>query len=178
MDEQVGSAHRPAVDERIELAYTPTMGDYQEALAARARSTRSGRRTRKGLYVVAACAVIGAASGLAKGEGIDAPGVISLLVGAAFLLLVPRLQARQFHRLAADKGEFHVTVEASGVTIANRQSSSTLTWQATPSYVETPGLFVLLSGDKSNACLSILPKRGTADPDRLRALLAEHATAL
>ncbi|MFE4977917.1 YcxB family protein [Kitasatospora sp. NPDC056651] len=176
MDEQVGSAHGPAVDERIELTYTPTSGDMREALAARTRSTRAGRRGRVLLYVVVGCAVLATVSGFATRDGVDVPAVVMLVVGVALLRMMPWLQARQFHRLAADKGEFRVTVEASGVTVANRHSSNTLTWQATPRYLETPRLFVLLSGDRNNSCLTVLPKRGTADPDRLRALLARYAT--
>ncbi|MFJ7905968.1 YcxB family protein [Kitasatospora sp. NPDC096204] len=177
MDEQIEAGHRPAVDERIELAYTPTAADFREALAARSRTTRAGRRTRMLTYVVGVCCLLAGTIELAGGEGVDTSLVV-MVVAVLFLIVgVPRLQASQFHRLAAQKGEFKVAVEAAGVTIANHHSTSTLTWQAAPYYVETPGLFVLLSADKNNSCLTILPKRGTADPDGLGALLARHASA-
>lgn len=177
MDEQVEAGHRPAVDERIELVYTPTVEDFREALAARSRATRAGRRHRLFLNLIAAGTVLVGALKIAIGEEIDSSLVAVLVAAVGLILVLPRLQAAQFHRLAADKGEFKVTVEATGVTIANRHSTSTLAWQAAPYHVETPGLFVLLSADKNNACLSILPKRGTDDPDGLRALLARYASA-
>ncbi|MEU3572513.1 YcxB family protein [Kitasatospora sp. NPDC036755] len=177
MDERVETAYAPATDERIELAYTPTVEDFREALAARARATRAGRRQRALLYLLVVCGPLIAVLDLSAGKGIGFPPVIMVLAALALLFWAPRLQAGQFHKMTADKGEFTATVETSGVTIANRHSTSTLTWQAVPHHVETPRLFVLVSGDKNNACLAVLPKRGTADPDRLRAVLARHAPA-
>ncbi|MFJ9445312.1 hypothetical protein ACIRRH_26120 [Kitasatospora sp. NPDC101235] len=129
------------------------------------------------MYVIAVGCLLTAAVQISTEEAVDT-SLIAMLVAVLFLVLgMPRLQASQFHRLAAGKGEYSATVDVAGVTVANRQSSSTLTWQAAPYYVETPGLFVLLSGDRNNSCLTVLPKRGTADPDRLRAVLARHAAA-
>lgn len=182
MDEQGETAYapmadEPAADERVELAYTPTVADFREALAARSRATRAGRRQRAFLYLLVVCGPLIAALDLSTGKGIGFPPVFMVLAALALLLWLPRLQAGQFHKLTADKGEFTATVAASGVTITNRHSTSTLTWQAVPHHVETPGLFVLLSNDKNNSCLAVLPKRGTADPDRLRAVLDRHAPA-
>ncbi|MEV7185528.1 YcxB family protein [Kitasatospora sp. NPDC093102] len=164
------------MDEQAELTYTLTVDDFREALAARARASRAGRRNRVLMYVIAVGCLLIAAVQISTEEAVDT-SLIAMLAAVLFVILgMPRLQASQFHRLTADKGEFSATVNVAGVTVANRQSTSTLTWQAAPYYVETPGLFVLLSGDKNNSCLTVLPKRGAADPDRLRALLARHAT--
>ncbi len=157
--------------ERVELAYTLTVEDFREALAARTRATPAGRRGRLLLYVVLVCCLVSGALTLAGKGSVDTPLVVMAVAIVLAMFGLPHLQARQFHRLTAEKGEFGAVVDHAGVTITNRHSTSTLTWQAAPRYVETPQLFVLLSGDKNASCLTILPKRGTAEPDRLGALL-------
>ncbi|MFJ2777052.1 YcxB family protein [Kitasatospora sp. NPDC087315] len=161
---------------RLELSYRPTAEDFREALTARAKISATGRRTRWLLTVAAVCAVVGSVLSVTSGEGVSSSLVVMLLV-TLLLLALPWLQARQFHRLTEGKGEYRAVVDDSGVTVSTEQSSSTLTWQAAPRFVETPRLFVLLSGDRNASCLTLLPKRGIAegaDVDRLRAVLERH----
>ncbi|GGV34410.1 hypothetical protein GCM10010495_59170 [Kitasatospora herbaricolor] len=163
----------------VELTYQLTVEDFREALAARSKAGAAGRRTSRLLVAAFALTVVATALSLANEGTVDPPLVVMLVVLPLVLLGVPRLQARQFHRLAADKGEFRAAVDASGIAVRNEHSSSTLTWQAAPRYVETPGLFVLLSGDKNASCVTLLPKRGLAGPaevDRLRVAL-DHGCA-
>ncbi|MFC9324063.1 YcxB family protein [Kitasatospora sp. NPDC057015] len=163
----------------VELTYRLTEEDFREALVARSKASATGRRTRLLLIAVFALAAVATALSLANEGTVDPPLVVMLLVAPLLLLGLPRLQARQFHRLAADKGEFRATVTESGITVQSEHSSSTHSWQAAPRYVETTGLFVLLSSDKNASCLTMLPKRGLAGPaevDRLRGALDRSRT--
>ncbi|MFE4599327.1 YcxB family protein [Kitasatospora indigofera] len=163
----------------VELVYRLTVEDFREALGARSKASAAGRRNSRLLVAAFALAAVATALSLANEGTVDPPLVAMLVILPLVLLGVPRLQARQFHRLAADKGEFRATVESSGLTVRNDHSSSTHTWPAAPRYVETPNLFVLLSGDRNASCLTILPKRGLAGPaeaGRLRVTL-DHGGA-
>ncbi|MFJ9606206.1 YcxB family protein [Kitasatospora sp. NPDC101176] len=167
-------AERGGEAEQAELAYTLTVQDFREALTARARATPSGRRMRWLMYAVLALCLVGAVLVLAGRASVSEP-LVTMAGATVFVVFgVPLLQARQFHRLTSDKGEFRAVVDHGGVTVANRHSTSTLTWQAAPRYLETPHLFVLLSGDRNASCLTVLPKRGTVEPERLGALLARQ----
>ncbi|WP_063749019.1 hypothetical protein [Streptomyces sp. NRRL B-24484] len=163
--------------ERVELAYTLTVEDFRQALRARAKVSAAARRQRVLFPLIAAFAVVAGGLSLAQGEGVPVPLVAMLLAVAFALVGVPWLQARQFHRLTADKGEFRVVADSTGITVANLHSTTTLAWAAAPRHVETHELFVLFSGDKNASCLTVLPKRGTDDVDGLRALLARHRPA-
>lgn len=163
----------------VELSYTPTVEDFREALTARSKAATSARRARVLLTVAFGCALVGTALSLLSGGTVDPPVVVMLVSLAVVLLGLPWLQARQFHKLAAGKGEYRVVVDLSGVTVVTAEASSTLTWKAAPRYAETAGLFVLLSGDRNASCITLLPKRGLADradADRLRNILDEHLT--
>lgn len=170
----------PQAAARLELSYSPTAGDFREALAARSKVSVSARRLRLLTVVGIAFAIVAGGASWWKDGRVEAPLVV-MLVG--FLLIrsgVPRLQARQFHRLSVARGAYRADVDDSGVSISTEQTSSTLTWQAAPRYVETPRLFVLMSGDKNASCLTLLPKRGAsgpADVDRLRTVLDQHLPA-
>ncbi|MEU4849974.1 YcxB family protein [Streptomyces gilvosporeus] len=165
---------------RIELSYTPTVEDFHEALGARAKASKSARRTR---WLLAAATFFLAASAVLK---FVKDGSVDVPVVAGFTVLVllglggqTRLHARSFHRLAATKGEQHIVIDDSGVTVSTAHATHTLTWQATPRYAETPGMFLLLSGDKNASTMTLLPKRGlgtAADTDRLRAVLDQHSS--
>ncbi|MGD3109447.1 YcxB family protein [Streptomyces sp. YGL11-2] len=114
---------------------------------------------------------------LGKDGSVDLRLVVGLVVFSLLALGQSRLQARSFHRLAASKGEQHIVVDESGVSVSTSQATNTHTWQATPRYVETPGMFLLLSGDENASTMTLLPKRGLSaadDTDRLRAVLDQH----
>ncbi|WP_354637759.1 YcxB family protein [Kitasatospora camelliae] len=168
-------------DIRVELTYRPTAEDFAEALKGRSKAAKSSRRARVLTFVMLGCAVIGGALSLAGGKGVDPVFTALVVVAVVSLLLLPRLQARQLHRLAAANGEFRVTVDGTGVGVRTERSSSQHSWEAVPRFVETPGLFLLLSGDRNASCLTLLPKRGLADPadvDRLRAILEHRLSAV
>ncbi|MGW7486180.1 YcxB family protein [Streptomyces sp. NPDC054786] len=162
---------------RVELSYTPTVEDFREALSARAKVSVSFRRTRLLMAFVALCMV---SVVVLSWAGDDYGDLLPAVMGLVFLLVLlgqTRMQAKSLHRLAAAKGEQRIVADETGVTVATQQGTTSLTWQAAPRYVETPGLFVLLSGDKNASGLTLLPKRGASGPvdaDRLRALLDQR----
>ncbi|MFH8346897.1 YcxB family protein [Streptomyces sp. NPDC018045] len=164
---------------RVEMSYRATIEDFREALRARMRAAPAGRRMRWLMALIAVLLfVFTIASWLVHGT-VDVPLLVTPTAMLLVLLFVPRLQARQFYRLADAGGACHTVVDESGITVTNQQQTSTLTWQAMARYTETPQAFVLFSGDKNASCLTILPKRGAPGPgdaDRLRALFDQHLT--
>lgn len=149
------------------MAYRAMIEDFREALRARMRVAPAGRRMRW-LMIVTAVSLLAfaVASWLVKGTA-EVPILVTPTAILLVMLFVPRMQARQFYRLADD----------SGITVTNQQQTSALTWQAMARYTETPRVFVLFSSDKNASCLTILPKRGASGPgdvDRLRALFDQY----
>jgi hypothetical protein len=67
-----------------------------------------------------------------------------------------------------------------GAVSTGERASFTVDWTVFREYLETPGLFVLLGGDRA-AGVAVLPKRGAqdhADVDRLRAILDRNLKRL
>ncbi|MFE9406317.1 YcxB family protein [Streptomyces sp. NPDC006530] len=165
----------------VVLRYRLTAADYKEALIARTKGSASARRSRRLSIVSCVLGVFFVALLAVTDSEIPVP---LLVIPVAFALLqwgTPRLQSRQFGKLAQAHGDYRTTVTESDVTVAHQQATGTMTWQAAPRYVETSRLFVLLSGDKNATCLTILPKRAVQDEatvERLRALLDRHRTRL
>jgi hypothetical protein len=163
----------------IELAYRPTVDDLAAAIRTRARSTGAGLFRRPLLiFMLAVAAVGGLLSTLGDGHR-DTQWYLypALVVFVASLIAVPRLQARQLHRLSERQGEIRAVVDDLGIRLTTAHSSATLDWHLYPRYAETPELFVLLSGDKSAVGVVVLPKRGLSDPkdaSLLRAVLDRH----
>ncbi|KOU53784.1 hypothetical protein [Streptomyces sp. WM6378] len=58
-----------------------------------------------------------------------------IAVFGVLMVGMPYLQARQFHKLTVNYGEYRATIADTGVTIAHQQATTTLTWQAAPRYV-------------------------------------------
>ncbi|WP_146051187.1 YcxB family protein [Streptomyces noursei] len=164
---------------RVQMSYRATAEDFREALRARMRATRAGRRMRWLMILIAMMLLtVAAASWLVNGT-IDVPFFVTPTVMLLVLLSAPRMQARQLYRLADAAGECRTVVDASGITVTNQQQTSMQSWQALANYAETPRVFVLFSNDKNASCLTILPKRGApgADAvDRLRAVFDQHLT--
>lgn len=165
----------------VELVYQLTAADLKVALRARMLGTPSGRRTRRLLLVSGVMGIL-CTTALATMPGrTDTARLVGLSVGTvlafAGLFLLPRLQARQLHRMVAQQGEFRAVADDTGVRLSTRDTDGTSTWQMFPRYSETPELFVLLTADKNSIGLMVLPKRGTSDPanvERLRAILDRH----
>ncbi|MFI9363281.1 hypothetical protein ACIG5E_19835 [Kitasatospora sp. NPDC053057] len=103
--------------------------------------------------------------------------VLFVLVVPAVLGL-PRWQVRQAMRAVADRGEFRVMLDDAGLTVANAESVTPLSWPEQRYHLEAPELFPLLGGDEEIGVMTVLPKRGTDDPGRLGELIARHSSAL
>lgn len=89
---------------RLELSYSPTAGDFREAPAARAKVSVAARRLRRLTVAGIAFAIVAGGASWLKDGRVEAPLVVML---TGFLLIqsgVPRLQARQFHRLSVARG--------------------------------------------------------------------------
>ncbi|MEV7522470.1 YcxB family protein [Streptomyces sp. NPDC091371] len=166
----------------VELVYRPTPADVEAGLKARWRFTPHGRRARWTLPLLAVVLFAMAANKMQHGMTLGDRGVyLQLVIGTTLLAMVflaPRLGAKKVHKALVEKqGEFRAVVTETEVTVGSTSYAQTLTWTAVPRYTETPEAFVLLSGDKYGAGITVLPKRGAqqpADVDRLRALLDRH----
>ncbi|GAA4920647.1 YcxB family protein [Streptomyces coeruleoprunus] len=171
--------------EAVELVYRPTVADAQEMLRARMRGTPGGRWTTRLLLAVGVVGLLLLAA-LRFGPEPDEPALIGGLfglTGASFGLpfLLPRIQGRQLYRVAAPQGEHRAVVDDHGVRWVTDHTQMSTAWQFLPRYVETPGLFVLLTGDRNGLGVACLPKRGVVGPDgvdRLRAVLDRRAARL
>ncbi|MFJ7203157.1 YcxB family protein [Streptomyces sp. NPDC098789] len=161
----------------VELVYRPTTQDLAEALRARARHTGSGRFQR--WLLLTAGLLITLVSGLslfAKGP-FDASRLLFPCAGLLMLALAfygPQLTARTMGGLLAKMGEARAVVGDAGVRVTTAGSETRIAWALQPTYVETPATFVMLSDDKRSVAMTVLPKRGVADPadlERLRAIL-------
>ncbi|UYQ62031.1 YcxB family protein [Streptomyces peucetius] len=171
---------RPQQDSgAVVLVYEPTVRDMASALSARMRATPAGRRTRRLLHI-------------AGGLGISCFALLVLvdamtwrlwfllglgLVAFGCLYLLPQIQARQLHQMAARQGEFRAVVDDGGIRLTSRDGDATSKWGMYSRYAETDDVFVLLTGDKHGVGLMVLPKRGAADTaavERLRTLLTTH----
>ncbi|WP_063726043.1 YcxB family protein [Streptomyces monomycini] len=164
---------------RIEFAYRMAVEDFRDGLRARARVSVAARRYRV-LVIVGAVLLLGVMVWTWAAQGtVDVPLVVIPVALLVMMFVSPRMLARQFHRRTEAMGEFRAVVDESGVTVTNRQRTSTLTWRAVNRYAETPRAFVLLSGDRNITDMTILPKRGAshpADAERLRALIEGRLT--
>lgn len=157
----------------MELAFTPTDEDFREAFAAQARHTTAGRAARVLWWVPAAVSLLGGALKLADG-GAGASDAVMALALVALAVYAPRLQAASAHRRVSRRGGPRtVVVDGAGVSVTDRCGTQTRAWSTLSGFVETEHLFLALT--RRGACLLILAKRGTPDPDALRALLARHA---
>ncbi|WP_329467963.1 hypothetical protein [Streptomyces sp. NBC_01431] len=157
------------------LSYRLLAGDFKEALRARARVSAAARRQRVIMLVCGSVIWVCGIMAQAAGGDLPVPLMVGITVFAVLMVGMPHLQARQFHKLTANNGEYRATISDAGITIAHQKAATTLTWQAAPRYAETTQLFVLLGSDKNASCLTILPKRGASDVHALRAALERRA---
>ncbi|MFI0778141.1 hypothetical protein [Streptomyces sp. NPDC021212] len=168
----------------VELVYRTTVDDMTEALRARARHTAQGRVARVARGVGAVLLGIGIATVITTGGGTREPWmlVVAGLAVSFVYFRAPVMQAKQLQKLFDKQGEYRVVVSETGIEMVTANSTTALGWQMYPRYLETQGLFVLLSGDKGATGLAVLPKRGvTGGPyevDRLRNVFDERLTRL
>ena len=164
----------------VELVYRTTVDDMTEALRARARHTTQGRVARVARGVGAVLLGIGIATVITTRGGMREPWmlVVAGLAVSFVYFRAPVMQAKQLQKLFDKQGEHRVVA----ISMPTANSTTTLGWQMYPRYLETQGLFVLLSGDKGATGLAVLPKRGvTGGPyevDRLRNVFDQHLTRL
>jgi hypothetical protein len=164
---------------RVELVYRTAMGELREALTARTKVSRAGRNQRTVMLWGAILLLAGDVVRVATGGSVDAPLVVLPVFFLLALVGLPWLQARQFHKIMAAKGQFRSVVDASGISVESDGTFAHHGWSTLSRYTETAGTFVLLSGDKNASCVTILPKSGAQGPggvDELRALLDQHLT--
>ncbi|MFJ8867048.1 hypothetical protein ACIRD6_15010 [Streptomyces sp. NPDC102473] len=161
-------------DASAEFVYRLTTEDFEEALRARARRTPAGRAQALMAPLVAAAAV----------TVLPVSGGTSLPVWAVSLVLAVgvacwgtvrgfRTMARRMYSVMGPYGECRTVADDRGAVSTGERASFTTDWAVHKEYLETPGLFVLLSGDRS-AGIAVVPKRGartSADVDRLRVIL-------
>ncbi|MFF2850504.1 YcxB family protein [Streptomyces sp. NPDC058001] len=158
----------------VEFVYRPTVADIEEALRARARRTSAGRAQVLLAPLVAGVAVVvytilSDASPLVL--------IISLVlgVGAATWGTVRglRTMARRMFSVVEPYGQHRMVADERGTVTTAERGSFAFDWTVFREYLETPGVFALVGGDRA-AGVAVLPKRGAQDPadvDRLREIL-------
>jgi hypothetical protein len=165
----------------VEFIYRPTAGDFEEALRARARRSTAGRAQALTAPLVAAAAV---AVFSVLHDATLPVWIISLVlsVTAASWGTVRglRTMARRMFSVVEPYGQCRMVADERGAVSTGERASFTVDWTVFREYLETPGLFVLLGGDRA-AGVAVLPKRGAqdhADVDRLRAILDRNLKRL
>ncbi|WP_371647922.1 MULTISPECIES: YcxB family protein [unclassified Streptomyces] len=160
----------------VHVAYQATAAEFQEAMRVLMKASPAGRRSQ---WAVTGMGLVL----LALGLRVDHPGsevdLGPLMFGSTlltfFLVIVPRMRARQAHQHGQAQGQRYITVDGWGVTAATQHERQWTAWAMFSRYVETPNLFVLLSADQK--CMTLLPKRAFHEPgdaDRLRQILHQQ----
>ncbi|MEV5849965.1 YcxB family protein [Streptomyces sp. NPDC048179] len=91
-----------------------------------------------------------------------------------------RTMARRMSGFLEPYGQCRMVADDHGAVTTGERASNTIEWTVFREYLETPGLFVLLGGDRSVG-VSVLPKRGAQDAgdlDRLRTILDRNLKRL
>ncbi|WP_406837948.1 hypothetical protein ACICHK_19755 [Streptomyces sp. AHU1] len=184
MDTRGGDAPRQDTDRgrAVEFVYRPTAEDFEEALRARARRSPAGRVQ----FLMAPLTATVAVSVFSTLHDASPPVWIATLVlsvAATSWGAVRGLRTtarRMFGVMESSYGQCRMVADERGAVITGERASHTTEWTAHREYLETPGLFVLLSGDRA-AGIAVLPMRGAQDPadvDRLRAILDRNLKRL
>ncbi|AZQ36305.1 hypothetical protein EJ357_24985 [Streptomyces cyaneochromogenes] len=174
-DKDGDSLHQNAsLGTAVEFVYRPTAADYEEALRARARRSPSGRAQALVAPLTAAIAVTVFA--LLEDAGLIVWSIsLVLTVPLAFWATLRglRTMARRMFSMVEPYGRCRTVADDRGAVSTGERASFSMDWTVSRAYLETPGLFVLLSGDHATG-VAVLPKRGAqhpADVDRLREIL-------
>ncbi|MFE1285853.1 YcxB family protein [Streptomyces sp. NPDC058751] len=91
-----------------------------------------------------------------------------------------RVMAHRMFSVVEPYGQCRMVADDRGAVSTGERASFTVDWTVFREYLETPGLFVLLGGDRA-AGVAVLPKRGAQDPadvDRLREILDRNLKRL
>ncbi|MFE6547739.1 YcxB family protein [Streptomyces sp. NPDC057746] len=161
----------------VEFVYRLTAADFEEALRARARRTPAGRaQVLMGpLMAVVAVAVLSTLQ-----QGTLPVWILTLVVCVAAVswgtVRGLRTMAQRMSSVMEAYGQCRMVADDRGTVTTGERASSTIDWTVFREFLETPGHFVLLGGDRATS-VTVVPKRGArehADVDRLRALLDRH----
>lgn len=165
----------------VGLGYRLTAADFEEALRARARRTWAGRGQ---VFTPPVLAVVVVLVSSAVQDFTLPVEVIALTVSVAATswgsVRGLRTMARRMASLTEPYGQCRTVADDRGMATTGERASYTVEWTAYREYLETPGLFVLLAGDRAGG-VAVLPKRGAqdeADVDRLRATLDRNLKRL
>jgi hypothetical protein len=158
----------------VEFVYQPTVADFEEALRWRARRSSAGRAQVLMAPLIAVVAVVV----FSTLEDATLPvRIITLVLAVAATswgaVRGLRTMARRMFSVVEPYGRCRMVADDRGAVSTAERASFTVDWAVFREYLETPGLFVLLGGDRA-AGVAVLPKRGAqnpADVDRLRAIL-------
>lgn len=165
----------------VEFVYRPTAADFEEALRARARRSPAGRAQALMAPLMAATTVVV----FSAFSGAPLPvWIISLVIAVPVAFWGTgrglRTMARRMFSMVEPYGQCRMVADDRGAVTTGERASFSMDWMVFREYLETPGLFVLLGGERA-AGVALLPKRGAQDPadvDRLRAILDRNLKRL
>ncbi|NGN68268.1 YcxB family protein [Streptomyces sp. A7024] len=156
----------------VELDYRLTRRDILRGVRFRER------RRRLDLVRWAVMAMFLAFAGLiAIGPHPSAGSSITMILCAAGFWSLPHIQAHHAWRTIFWQGDYHTSVSEAGITTRTEYTTLMQRWSVFRGFRETRDHVVLLSRDRNNLLVEVLPKRGLSTPhdaERLSALLAEH----
>ncbi|MFD5521996.1 YcxB family protein [Streptomyces sp. NPDC127066] len=183
MDTRGGDSPRRDTDRgrAVEFVYRQTAADFEEALRARARRSPAGR-AQVLMAPLIAIVVVSVFSTLHDASLPVWTVTLVLSVAATSWGAVRglRTMARRMFSVVESYGQCRTVADDRGAVSTCEWISFTVDWTVFREYVETPGLFVLLGGDRA-AGITVLPKRGAQDPadvDRLREILDRNLKRL
>ncbi|MFD4524892.1 YcxB family protein [Streptomyces sp. NPDC058470] len=183
MDTKGGDSSQQGADRgtAVEFNYRLTAADFEEALRARARRSPAARaQLLMGPLIAVVAGVV---------FSIVQDATLPVLIITLVLVVVAtswgavrglRTMARRMFSVMETYGQCRMVADGQGTAITGERASLTIEWTAFREYLETPGLFVLLGGDRAVG-VAVLPKRGgqdLADVDRLRAILDHNLKRL
>lgn len=183
MDTRGGDSARQDMDRSrtVEFIYQLTAEDFEEALRARARRSPAGRAQ----VLMAPMVAIVAVCVFSTLHDASVPvWIVTLVLSVAATswgaVRGLRTMARRMFSVVESYGLCRMVADDRGTVSTGERVSFTVDWTVFREYLETPGLFVLLGGDRA-AGVAVLPKRGAqdlADVDRLRAILDRNLKRL
>jgi hypothetical protein len=183
MDTRGGDSPQQDTDRgrAVEFTYRPTAADFEEALRARARRSPAGRAQ---LFMAPMIATVAVSVFSILHDASLTVWIVTLVLSVAATswgaVRGRRIAARRMFGFMEAYGQCHVVADDRGTVTTGERASHTTGWTVYREYLETTGLFVLLSGDRA-AGFAILPKRGAQDPadvDRLRVILDRNLKRL
>jgi hypothetical protein len=165
----------------VEFVYQPTVADFEEALRGRARRSAAGRAQ---LLMAPLIAVVAVVVFSTLKDATLPVWIITLVLSVAATswgaVRGLRTMARRMFSVVEPYGRCRMVADDRGAVSTGERASFTVDWSVFREYLETPGLFVLLGGDRA-AGVAVLPKRGArtpADVDRLREILDRNLKRL